>query len=245
MQWIAGYCVIFAWILAAFCDDCAGLFVTPVATCAQGSDCFWIYSTIMGEAVQVFSRTIGHLDQFDTNIEPWESYYERFEQYVIVNKLDDGDLVPCLLSVVGPKTYSLLRTLVAPAKPKDKSIADIKKVLNDHLSPQPLTIAERFRFYKRDQKSNESVIDYAAEIQRLAERCNFGTFLDEALRDKLVCGINGEHIQKRLLTESELSFKKALNMATSMETAAKDSHELAQARSASGHVKKVTTMRHE
>ena len=93
----------------------------------------------MVDTVQVFSRTIGHLDQFDSNVEPWESFYERFEQFVKVNKLDDGDLVPCLLSVVGPKTYSLLRTLVAPAKPKDKSIADIKKVLNDHLSPQPET----------------------------------------------------------------------------------------------------------
>ena len=47
------------------------------------------------------------------------------------------------------------------------------------------------------------------------------------LRDRLVCGINDEHIQRRLLAEHSLDFKKALKIATSMETAVKSSGELA------------------
>ena len=41
---------------------------------------------------------IGVMDQFDSAIESRESYYERFEQCVAVNKLTE-DTVPCLLSV--------------------------------------------------------------------------------------------------------------------------------------------------
>ena len=47
------------------------------------------------------------------------------------------------------------------------------------------------------------------------------------LRDRLVCGVNDEQIQRRLLAESSLDFKKALKIATSMETAVKSSRELA------------------
>ena len=47
------------------------------------------------------------------------------------------------------------------------------------------------------------------------------------LRDRLVCGVNDEQIQRGLLAESCLDFKKALEIATSVETAVKSSRELA------------------
>ena len=37
-----------------------------------------------------------------------------------------------------------------------------------------------------------------------------------------MCGINDESIQRRLLAETALTFKKALELAQGMETAAKD-----------------------
>jgi len=72
---------------------------------------------------------IGVIDTFDSDVESWECYYERFEQYVAVNKIGRDDTVPCLLSVMGPKTYGLLRTLVATTKPKDKSADELNKTL--------------------------------------------------------------------------------------------------------------------
>ena len=40
-----------------------------------------------------------------------------------------------------------------------------KTLLNDHLSPKPIVIAERFRFHKRDQKEGESITVYVAEFR--------------------------------------------------------------------------------
>ena len=40
------------------------------------------------------------------------------------------------------------------------------------------------------------------ELRRLAARCEFGTFLDQALRDRLVFGIRSEYTQKQLLTQT-------------------------------------------
>ncbi|CAC5419124.1 unnamed protein product [Mytilus coruscus] len=46
------------------------------------------------------------------------------------------------------------------------------------------------------------------------------------LRDRLVCGIKEDRIQRRLLAEPGLTFKKAMEVATAMEMAAKNAHDL-------------------
>ena len=46
--------------------------------------------------------------------------------------------------------------------------------------------------------------------------------MKEALRDRLVCGLKSEAIQKKLLSERDLDFDGAVRIATAMETAEKD-----------------------
>ena len=46
------------------------------------------------------------------------------------------------------------------------------------------------------------------------------------LRDRLDCGVNDERIQRRLLAKSQLDFKKAMELATAMETADKNTRDL-------------------
>ena len=95
------------------------------------------------------------------------------------------------LSVVGGNTYGLLRNLLAPASPKDKSFKEIVDTLKAHFEPKPLVIAERFHFHRwnQNQNSGESVAMYVAELRRLATHCVFEAYLEEALRDRLVCGL--------------------------------------------------------
>ena len=50
----------------------------------------------------------------------------------------------------------------------------------------------------------------------------FGDTLSDMLRDRLVCEINEEKIQRRLLQEVNLTFEDALRIARAMETAAKN-----------------------
>ena len=61
------------------------------------------------------------------------------------------------------------------------------------------------------------------------------------IRDRLVCRINDDAIQKRLLAESKLTYKKAVEVAQSLETADKNIKLLKQPRKvASGGVKSAT-----
>ena len=59
----------------------------------------------------------------------------------------------------------------------------------------------------------------------LSEHYDFQNTLEEMLRDRLVCGINNETIQRMLLAESSLDFKKSMKLAISMETALKNARD--------------------
>ena len=139
--------------------------------------------------------TIGQLEQFKPGTDDWEQYQERLDQYFVANGIEGEDKKRAvLLTVMGSQAYALLSNLVAPAKPGEKSYAELKKAMLDHLKPKPLVIAERFRFHRRNQTEGEGIAQYMAELRRLADRCKFGNHLEEALRDRLVCGIRSEQV---------------------------------------------------
>ncbi|XP_053400584.1 uncharacterized protein K02A2.6-like [Mercenaria mercenaria] len=168
----------------------------------------------------------GKIEPFDNSSENWTCYKERLDQYFIVNEVDDGKQVPALLSLIGSKTYGTLRDLCSPDLPKDKTYAALCKLLSEHYNPEPLLIAERFRFWKRNQRPDETVSQFNVSLRKLAEHCKFGGNLNDSLRDRFVCGLKTESIQKRLLSEKDLTYEKAIELATAMECAQKDVKEL-------------------
>ena len=124
------------------------------------------------------------------------------------------------LSVVGGKTYSLLRDLCAPSKLVEKSVEELSAVLRKHFDPKPLLTAEKFCFHQRGQGPTETIAEYVTELRRLASRCEFGAeYCDDTLRDHLVCGLRSESIQKKLLTTADLTLALAIEIAQGMETA--------------------------
>ena len=71
------------------------------------------------------------------------------------------------------------------------------------------------------RKDGEGVRTYVAALCKLSEHCNYGETLPEMLRDRLVCGINNDKMQRRLLAEPDLTLKKAEEIALAMELASK------------------------
>ncbi|CAB4039062.1 Hypothetical predicted protein [Paramuricea clavata] len=161
----------------------------------------------------------GKVEEYDSQ-EEWSQYIERLEFYFEANGVDDEDKQRAiLLSVCGSKTYKLIRNLITPNKPSEKTFAELVELVQQHQHPKPSAIVQRFKFNTRFRKPGESIASNVAELRSLSEHCDFKSTLEEMLRDRLVCGINDEQIQRRLLAESSLDFKKAMKIATSMETA--------------------------
>lgn len=68
--------------------------------------------------------------------------------------------------------------------------------------------------------------DFDVNLRKLSEHCSFGATLNDSLRDRFVCGLKNESIQKKLLSEKELTYDKAVEIANAMESAHKDVREL-------------------
>ena len=67
---------------------------------------------------------------------------------------------------------------------------------------------------------------FLTELRKLAEHCEFGNYLDEALRDRLICGLWNEATQHRLLAEAGLTLATAYEISQSMEAARRQAGEL-------------------
>ena len=170
---------------------------------------------------------VGAPHPFNASNDEWVLYIQRFEHFLLANKIEnDNDRCHLLLALIGAPTYKLLSSLCAPKQPGELKFKDICDTLKKHFSPQPIKIAEHYRFYNRKQLEGESAAEYLAQLRQLANTCQFGTFLDEALCDRLVCGIRDLGMQRRLLAEADLTLKKAFQLIQGMEAAAKNAEEM-------------------
>ena len=109
-----------------------------------------------------------------------------------------------------------------------EKVEELNKTLWDDFEPEPIVISERYYFYKRVQKEDETLAEYIAAIRKLAINCEFKGFLDEAIRDKFVCGLHNAGIRKKLLTEKNLTLKTAIDIGKSMKCAERESKSMEQ-----------------
>ena len=131
--------------------------------------------------------THGSIGEFKNAQEDWQSYIERLQQCFVANDVKTAEKQRAiLLSAVGGPTYQLIRNLLAPEKPHNKTFAQIVEAVMRHHQPKPSVIVQRFNFHSRSRASGENVSTFVAELRKLSEHCNFGETLNDMLRDRLV-----------------------------------------------------------
>ena len=200
------------------------------------------------------SGLFGRVGEFNAEHKTFKAYVQRIEMFFtannIVETMGEGSTQTnrvvadrkraIFLTEVGPEVYSTLSNLLAPANSKDTSFTDIVHLLEKHYNPKPLEIAQSFHFGTRNQKSGESISDYVLALRRLAVHCNYGEFLDRALRDRFVCALNNSKIQNKLLNAEDLTFAKGCSIAKTMEKLEKNTQEFYPTSSESNQVNKLT-----
>lgn len=144
---------------------------------------------------------LGRIDEYDEKAQNFESYLERFEHFVSANDVKDEKKLAVFLTVIGPQAYEVLKSLIVPDVPGDKSFEEVKLILKNHYSPKSSVIAERCKFNRRVQEQQETVEDFIVALKHLARKCDYGSFLQEALRDRLVAGLRREETQRALFAE--------------------------------------------
>lgn len=152
-----------------------------------------------------------------------QTHREMFEAFCEVNRIEDNRKWSFLLISLGTPVYEKLRNLVHPRQPNEFGYNHIWTALEQFYNPRPSMVSERLKFYTAKQQPNEAIHEFTDRLQKLAETCEFGSFIptdlstitsaklrekaiDEALRDQMIAGVCDERVQKGL-AEKKLAEK--------------------------------------
>ena len=193
----------------------------------------WVLAVSVSSTAGGADRSLAmasRVPEFDAAVESFGAYSRRLEQHFVASGVGEEEVEKrraILLSAVGASTFSLLKDLIAPATVGEKTFKDLVKALVDHFEPQQSAIVSRFRFHSCNRDVSESVSSFLARLRKFAKPCKFQPGqLDEMLRDRLVCGIQHERLQSRLLSEPTLTLLTAVEIAQTHESAAASAAEL-------------------
>lgn len=136
-----------------------------------------------------------------------EEYIDRFSfwcdsQENLSEKASKG----AFLTTIGGSAYSLVKTILFPKSLQESSLKEIQSALIKHFEPVNFEAAERARFNLLVRDSSETIRDFVLKLQKQASKCNFGDQLQDALRDRLIAGINNTILQKKMLLADTPTF---------------------------------------
>ncbi|XP_040167307.1 uncharacterized protein LOC120902541 [Anopheles arabiensis] len=160
------------------------------------------------------------IDPFDKRKSKWKRWVERLETAFLLYGVTDEQMQKnFLLHYMGPETYDIICDKVAPDSPRKKTYGEIVSTLDTFFSPKPHEIAENYRFNCRRQGDKDAAVaeetaeEYLVALRKIAVTCNFGEYLQKALRNQLVFGIKRGDIRDRLLEKRDLTLDGALEIA--------------------------------
>ena len=118
---------------------------------------------------------IGPVGEFDAEKEDWTQYAEHLSHFFEANLIVDEEKKVLLLMMMGPSAFKLLKSLVSPAKPGDKTYVELMK--------QHHTMTQRYKSNNPFWRECESIAQFLSELRALAEHCNYGASFDDMLWD--------------------------------------------------------------
>ena len=123
----------------------------------------------------------------------------------------------------GPATFRSISSLLTPTRLESINFHDLVGEVKEFYYPKPSITVQCFQFNTRERAPSESIAVYVSALRKQGEHCGYGDPLNEMIRDRLVCGLNNDTIQTRLLAEKELTFERTFEIAQSIEAAEKNS----------------------
>ena len=166
------------------------------------------------------------LEAFNPAVESVDDYKERFDFYCTAAGVRQDQCKALFLARVGWEVFLKMKTLASPRPLTELDLPQIVNLMKEHYKKDTIEIAEHFKFFKRVQQEQETLTNYLAELRKLAKNCNFGGYLDTALRDQLVCRLKDRKIQRELLCIPNLTLAMASERARAAEAASRETQQL-------------------
>ena len=107
-----------------------------------------------------------------------------------------------MLYLIGLEGHTVYYTLRNDTQIANDTYEQVLQCLENHFADEVNVVSERYSFGCRVQNSGESIDEFVVALRRLAQRCDFGAFLDTSLPDQLFKGVRELGIRDCLLQDN-------------------------------------------
>ena len=144
----------------------------------------------------MMATLFGNVQEYDSEKEEWSQYAERLEHFFLASKVEDAERKRAiLLSVMGPACYRLLRSLVAPVKPSEKTYKELVDALKEHHEPMPSEIVQRCKLkYRADHLHMHNGVEFLHSCPYIVFRISCRIDMDDcacdfqyAMTEEVIC----------------------------------------------------------
>lgn len=179
-----------------------------------------IPSTSSAPIVQATPTMIGSIDVFHVG-KSFSNWVERFEILCALHNVAADTKRSWFISLSGEEVFDEIKLLFPKQEVNTLAYDDIIKKLKSRFDRTEPALMHRYKFYNRSQGPSESSENFVLAVKLLAENCNFKTFKDEAVRDKLILGLRDKVLQQKLLMEEDIALDTVEKTIISTELAGK------------------------
>lgn len=110
------------------------------------------YTEHVFKMAEVVLNSNFRIDIFDPATTEWKRWLQRFAAAIKIFKVPEDQKVLYLLHFIGSTAFDVICNRLAPADLYTATFDTISTSLGEFYAPEPLEIAENFRFYQRKQK---------------------------------------------------------------------------------------------
>lgn len=173
------------------------------------------------------SNGSGKNGQNINNYDNWTRWKEKFLIYYDAHDFDDlteKKKVALFLNSIGEdgidifNSFGLDRTIV--------KLDDVIKKFDEKFNPCKNTTVERYKFFTRYQKDDESLDEYCTTLNNLSKSCDLSSLKESLVKDMFVIGIRNKYIKERLLQENFNDINEAIQFSKNLELSQERSSQL-------------------
>jgi hypothetical protein len=149
------------------------------------------------------------------NAAEWSFFVQKLNIYLQATKAEketEEYKGAVLLNCVGEKALKIYNTFKFESEKEKTSFASIQAKFTAYFAPTINVTYERYIFFPRDMREEESVDEYVTQLKQLSENCEFGTLSESLIKDRLVLGIRDKNVKDRLLRTKNLDLVKAVEI---------------------------------
>ena len=128
----------------------------------------------------------------------------------------ESEKCKAVLYIIGEEGRKIFNTWSIPDGEREK-VQPLLTRSREYCTPRNNITLERYKFNTRVQKPDETVDQFVVDLRQMAKTCDYGVLEEDMVRDRIVVGIYSTTMKERLLRESDLTFKTALDLCRAAE----------------------------